>query len=532
MQRRNFVIALLHRRLLQATVLLTAVMAFLPRVNAKEFRFASQSEIRTMDPHGFYETFTLGMQNAVYEALVRLGPEMKVEPALATAWSQRDPVTWVFKIRPGVKFHDGTPMAPSDVVFSFHRAAAPGSLLRQTVSSIKEVVAENDTVVVTTLAPTAILPQKLIYVYVMSEKWAQAHDATAASDLQKGIENFASRHANGTGPFSLSERIPGQRTVFLVNPNWWDQPKHNLTRVVFTPIASESTRVAALVSNQVDMVEPLPVQDVARLKATPGLKIMQGPELRTIYLAFDVAHDQLPDAEVKGNPFKDVRVRQAVYQAIDESAIVKVVMQGAATPTALLNAPGITGFNESMNKRLPYDLTKAKALLSEAGYANGFSATLDCPNDRYVNDEKICLAVASMLAKVGIKINVNAQTRAKWFEKTNGQNTSFYMNGWNSATLDSHDVLFGLMATREKSRGGFNHGGYANPKIDALIDRIDVEVNTAKRNVLIDAAFKIIQEDIPVVPLHQQWLAWGMRDNVTVPLTPDNVVRFAWTQVK
>jgi len=318
------------------------------------------------------------------------------------------------------------------------------------------------------------------------------------------------------------------------NPSWWGKPEHNLTEVIFTPIGNDATRVAALISGEIDMMQPVPLQDVARLNGNPNLKVMQGPELRTIFLGMDQKRDELLFSNVKGkNPFKDKRVRQAFYQAIDIEAIKKNIMRGASAPTGLMVAPGINGFVPELNARLPYDPEGAKKLLADAGYPSGFEVTMNCPNDRYVNDGEICQAVTAMLARVGIKVNLLAETKATYFPKILSRNTSFYMLGWTPATYDSHNPLYALLATPgEGGQGQFNLGAYSNAKVDELTGKVASETDKAKRDAMIREAFKIHQDDIGHIPLHQQALAWGMKKNVDLVQMPDNFNYLRYIVVK
>jgi peptide/nickel transport system substrate-binding protein len=292
--------------------------------------------------------------------------------------------------------------------------------------------------------------------------------------------------------------------------------------------------VAALISGEIDMMEPVPLQDVERLRGNPNLKVMQGPELRTIFLGMDQKRDELLFSNVKGkNPFKDLRVRKAFYQAIDIEAIRSKIMRGASTPTNLMVAPGINGFVPGMNKRLPFDSEAAKKLLAEAGYPNGFEVGMNCPNDRYVNDAEICQAVAAMLARIGVKVNLTAETKGTYFPKILSRNTSFYMLGWTPATYDSHNALYALMATPgEGGQGQFNLGSYSNPALDALVKSIGSETDAAKRNSMIAEAFKIHSDDIGHLPLHQQALAWAMKKNVDLVQLPDNFNYLRWIVIK
>src|SRR5450756_281700 len=264
---------------------------------------------------------------------------------------------WRFNLRKGVKFHDGTPFTADDVIFNYERAKGDGSDMKGYVGQIKEIKKIDDYSVDFVLdAPFPILPQLFTQWLIMSKKWCETNQATKPVDRRKGIENAASFRSNGTGPYRLRERQPNVRTTFSRNGAYWGKIDGNVDEVIFTPIGNDATRVAALLSGEVDVMEPVPLQDVDRVKNSPKLKVLQGPELRIIFLGMDQKRDELLYSSVKGkNPFKDKRVRQAFYQAIDIEGIKTTVMRGASNPTALMVGPGINGFTPEQNKRLPYD---------------------------------------------------------------------------------------------------------------------------------------------------------------------------------
>ena len=348
-------------------------------------------------------------------------------------------------------------------------------------------------------------------------------------------ENFALRHAMGTGPFRLVMREPDRRTVVERNPGWWDTPTHNLDRVEFNVIGSAPTRVAALLSGEVDMIYAVPPQDIARIRQTPGLKIIQNPELRTIYLGFNLSREELASSDIKGrNPFKDVRVREAVALAIDEPAIASRVMLTLGRPTGLLWGPGVNGYDQAADIQFKLDPARAKQLLTEAGYPGGFRVGLDCPNDRYVMDEQICTAITAMLARVGIKVDLNAQTKTKFFTKILAPNydTDFWMLGWTPATYDAHNVLYTLLGTRDGKRGEVNVGGYSNPALDELIRQMGVETDPAKRTRMIADAASVVRRDVAVLPLHQQVIAWAAKATVELAQPADNTFPYRFVTVK
>jgi len=524
-------------RLAVATLLVAGAAWTATSASAETFRFANQGDAISMDPHSLNESLQLSITGNIYEPLVGRGKSLELVPALATDWKQTSPTVWRFNLRKGVTFHDGTPFTADDVIFSYNRARGDGSDVKTYVQEIAEIRKVNDNAIdIVTKAPFPILPDVISLWYIMSKKWCEENRAAVPVDKRKGIENSASFRANGTGPFRLRSRDPGIRTTMVRNFNYWDKKiDTNVDEVIFTPISNPATRVAALLSGEIDMMEPVPVQDIGRIGSNPALKVLQGPELRTIFLGMDQKRDELLFSNVKGkNPFKDRRVRLAFYQAIDINAIQKAVMRGASTPTALMVAPGTKGFPADLNKRFPYDPEASKKLLADAGYPQGFEVGMNCPNDRYVNDEEICKAVAAMLARVGVKINLMAETKGTYFPKILSRNTSFYLLGWTPGTYDSHNPLNALMATPDDKtgRGQFNLGSYSNAKVDELTAKIASETDQTKRNEMIHEAMKIHQDDVGHLPLHQQALAWAMKKTVNLVQLADNFMPLKFVVIK
>jgi peptide/nickel transport system substrate-binding protein len=502
---------------------------------ALTLRVSNQGDVQSMDPHSLNESLQLSFTGNVYEPLVERDKTMGLAPALATKWTQQSPTVWRFDLRQGVKFHDGTPFTADDVVFTFKRAAGDGSDMKGYTNPIKEVRKVGEYAVeIETTAPYPILPDTLTTLAMMSKKWCEDNKAERPVDRRKGIENTASFKANGTGPFRLRERQPSVRTVLVRNFNYWGKIESNIDEIVFTPIGNDATRVAALLSGETDLMEPVPLQDVERIKSAGGFTVLQGPELRTIFLGMDQKRDELLFSNVKGkNPFKDVRVRRAFYQAIDEETIKNKVMRGAAVPTGEMVGAAVRGFQPDMNKRLPYDPEAAKKLLADAGYPNGFEVTMNCPNDRYVNDSAICQAVAANLARIGVKIDLQAETKVTYFPKILRRDTSFYLLGWTPSTVDSHDVMTNIMATpTDKGQGQFNLGSYSNAKLDELTHKVQSETDQKKRNEMIREAFKIHQDDVGHIPLHQQALAWAFTNKVSLVQLPNDYMYFKWITLK
>lgn len=492
---------------------------------SKTLKWAFQGDLQSLDPHSLNETFLIGFLSNVYECLVRRGPNLETQPALAVKWEIKEPTRWRFYLRKGVKFHNGNTFNADDVIFSYNRTMSEGSDFKTRVSTIDKIVKVDDyTLDFITKQPNPILISEWASWFIMDKEWCEKHDSAESTNIKSGKENYATRHENGTGPFMVVERQKDVKTVLKPYKGWWDKPQHNLTEVIFTPISSDATRVAALLSGEIDMMYPVPVQDIKRVDKNPGTSALVGPELRTVFLGMNQTAEQLSCSKLKGkNPFKDARVRKAFYYAINIQAIKKKIMRGLSEPSALMISPKLFQSYAKDFKRYPYDPAKAKKLLAEAGYAKGFSLCMDCPNNRYVNDEQICQAVVSMLAKVGVKVNLKAQPKAQYFKKVLAYDTDFYMLGWTPSSFDSWNVLYNLIDSREKSgQGKFNLGGYSNPKIDKLTSQVLSETDLAKRNKMIKQAYEMLHKDAGYIPLHQQALAWGKKDNVDLIQRADN----------
>ena len=518
------------QRKMAATALFVALSAVGVVASAQTVRIANQGDALSMDPHSLNETLQLSVTGNVYEPLVGRNKDLSLTPMLATSWKQTSPTVWRFELRKGVQFHDGTPFTADDVVFSLARTQVEGSDMKSYTNDFKEVrKIDSHTVEIETKTPFPILPDVLSLVYIMSKKWCETNQATVPVDRRKGVENTASFKANGTGPFRVRERQPNVRTVFTRNGSYWGKIEGNVTEVVFTPIGNDATRVAALLSGEVDVMEPVPVQDIDRVNSSANTRAITGPELRTIFLGMDQKRDELLYSNVKGkNPFKDKRVRQAFYQAIDIEGIKKTVMRGASNPSAQLVGPGINGFQPEM-KRLPYDVEAAKKLMAEAGYPNGFEVSMNCPNDRYVNDGRICQTVAANLSRINVKINLQAETKGTYFPKVLRRDTSFYMLGWTPATYDAHNAMNAIMrCVDDKGAGQFNLGAYCNPKVDELTLKVQAETDKNKRNAYIKEAFDLHAADVGHIPLHQQALAWGVNKKVKLVQLADNFMYFKW----
>ncbi len=512
-----------------------SILAFTP-ASAQTLRYANQGDLKSLDPYTLKETTTIAHHAHIYEGLVTRDKDLKIVPALAESWETPEPTRWRFHLRKNVKFHNGDPFTADDVLFSADRIRAKGSnFLSNVPADAKFVKVDDHTVDVVLPSPNPILISQWDGWYIMDKKWCEEHNSVAPTPAAATTPSYASLNENGTGPFIIESHQPGVKTVYKPYPNWWGKPEHNLKEIIFTPISSDATRVAALLSGEVDVIEPVPIQDIARVNSSGNAAVITGPELRTIFLGMDQVRDELLYSNVKGkNPFKDVRVREAFYKAVDVDLIKNRVMRGLSTPSALMIAPQLFSLSKDFT-RPKLDPDGAKKLLADAGYPDGFEVTMDCPNDRYVNDSAICQAVVGMLARIGVKINLLAQPKQQYFAKVlkpGGFQTSFYLLGWTPASSDSHNVLHDIMGCRDDAkdatRGEANLGGYCNKQVDALTDKILLETDDAKRDQLIKQAFEIGIKEYGYIPLHQQALAWGVSKKVKLTQRADNQVLLYW----
>ena len=334
-------------------------------------------------------------------------------PGLALSWEQTSPLKWRFKLRQGVKFHDGAPFTADDVVFSIIRAQQPTSQIAVYANAVGTPKKIDDYTVEFELPKVnPIFLEHVQSIFIMNKAWCEAHKATKPQDFKNKEEAYTALNANGTGPYILVKREPGIRTTWKRNPNYWAKPEGNVQEVVFTPIGNDATRTAALVSGELDFILDPPPRDVAKLRNTAGVKIIDGPENRIVFIGMDQFRDELINSNIKGkNPFKDVRVRRALYHAVDIETMKTKLMSGQSFPTGGMTPSPKAAYNDpKIEARAPFDLELAKKLMAEAGYPNGFEVQLDCPNNRYINDEEICIALAGMWDKIGVKVKVVAHS--------------------------------------------------------------------------------------------------------------------------
>jgi peptide/nickel transport system substrate-binding protein len=512
-----------------AIALLAASLAAGP-LAAKTLRFASAFDPQSLDPHALALLYQTRIVSQIYESLVARDRDFAVEPALAVSWQQVEPKRWRFKLRPDVKFHDGTPFTADDVVFSIGRALAKNS---QRAFQLRGVIEASkvDALTVDFLleAPDAVLPEKLIYVGMMSKAWAAKHDVIEPQNYNAKQETYAVRNTNGTGPYILKSYESDVRSVLVANPHWWGR-RGNVDEATYVVIQSDATRLAALISGQVDLVIDPPFQDVPRLQKEARFKLAQITDIGTQYLGFDQSRDELQFGDVKGrNPFKDPRVRRAVYAAIDVDAIVAKVLRGQATATGSYLSKLLDGYVPELESRPKYDPAAARALLKDAGYPSGFQVTLDCVNAAY--RAAVCQAIAGMLAQVGIRTTFQPWPTATFFPKLTQATTSFFEFGWSPQT-DPWPMLNAIVHTYSTDGAGtFNGGRYSNPQLDRVIDSIRIEPDIARRRQLVGDALRLMRSDLPLIPLYRRTLTWAMRPEISVAQWPSDILELRFVQI-
>lgn len=498
---------------------------------AESFRWSRSGDAVTLDPHAQNDGLSHTVLNQVYETLVERDAEGRLVPRLATQWrlKEGDPSVWIFTLRQGASFHDGAEFTAEDVVFSLDRARSPLSKLRQLHADVVSATATGPYEVEVKLkGPNLIYPNNLTGTYILDKGWAEANGALEPQDYAAGQDNHAVRNVNGTGPFTLASREDGVRTVLKAFPGHWAETKPEVTEIVFLPIADPATRVAALLSGEVDFVQDVPVQDVERLKQAAGVTVVTGPENRNIFLGYRLEDKPLASSDVKDrNPFADPRVREAVHLAVDRDALVRVALRGNATPTGIAVPPFVDGWTAALSAYDKPDLARAKALLTEAGYPNGFSVTLDAPNNRYLNDEEIGQAVAGFLGRIGIRTTLASRPFAQHAPLLTEAKSDFYLFGWGVPTFDSAYNFNDLFHSRTGNYGAYNPTGYANPELDRKIEALGTEIDVARRAAAVNEIWTQIKAERLVLPLHDQIIAWASREGISVPIRVDGSPKVA-----
>ncbi len=499
-------------------------------VAAETLKWAGRADIFSLDPNSVPSTSNLAFLNHIYEGLVRYDKTFGIEPALATKWELIDGKTWRFTLREGVKFHNGADFTADDVVASYTRAADPASPLKGNMplfAGIRKI--DEMTVEVDVSSPSSLMLNDLTNIFIFDADWLKDNKTETPTDVGKGTEGFATKNANGTGPFTLESRQPDAMTVLVANEGWWDQRIGNVTRLEFIPITSAATRIAALLSGEVDLIDSAPIQDLERLKSDPSITVTALTELRTAFIAFN-RRETLPDG--RANPFNDLRVRQAFEASIDRDLINQRMMRGLARPSGSLIAPDIAGYSAELDTYEKADPEKSKALLKEAGYDN-LAFTYTCANDEMINEEDWCQAVANLLSRGGFAPTIDMAPRAVQTPKRSSGQTEVYNMSWaNEPTLDAFSLLSQVIATRQGGFGVTNYGGWSVPEIDALVKQAADATDPAERLKLEAEALKIAKEQVLAIPMHQQPIAWAQTKAVKeVDIRADNKPRHWFTVV-
>ncbi len=513
---------------MKSMLALAVLMTTTTLAHAETLRWARSGDALTLDPHSQNEGPTHTVRHQMYEPLIIRDTTGAFEPALSTDWapSEEDPNVWVFNLRQGVKFHDGADFNAEDVVFSINRAMQPNSDMKELINSIVEVRAVDDhTVEIVTDGPNPILPANLTDLFIMDKGWTEANNAVDVQDFEGGEITFATTNVNGTGPYKLVSREPDVKTVMERNEDYWgrDQFPMAISEIIYTPIQNDATRVAAMLSGEVNFLQDMPVQDLDRVNAVDGLVVKQAPQNRVIFFGMNQGGDDIEADNVDGkNPLADVRVRQAMSKAINRDAIQQVVMRGQSQPAGMIAPPFVNGWTADMDAESSTDVEGAKALLAEAGYPDGFSIRLDCPNDRYINDEGICQAAVGMLGQIGITVNLDAKPKAQHFPLITDGKTDFYMLGWGVPTYDSEYIFNFLVHGRESDIGTWNGTGFNDDELDAKIKSLASNTDLVARDQAIADIWRVVQDEQLYIPIHHQVLNWGMAENLAIDVDPED----------
>jgi peptide/nickel transport system substrate-binding protein len=475
------------------------------------------ADITSVDPHFHNYTPNHTVANHIFNRLIERNDALRMVPGLALSWRTVDDTTWEFKLRPNVTFHDGSPFTAEDVAFSIERVPtvkdSPGLLSAYTKAITGITVVDPLTIRFKTAQPYPLLPNDLSVVSIVSKK---AVTGATTADFNSG------KAAIGTGPFKLVRFTRGDKIELVRNDNFWGK-KPQIQNLSLKILTNDASRVSALLANDVQLIDAVPVSDVKRLTSNTDLRVSQRTSTRLIYLYLDVSRDQSPFVTDKDgkplatNPLKDVRVRQALSKAIDREAIKARTMEGASRPTSQLMIPGLPGYIETM-KVEAVDIDGAKKLLADAGFPNGFGITLHGTNNRYVQDDQILQTLAQMFSRIGVAVKVEAQPAAMFFGRQNKGEYSVSLSGWAPDSAEGSSLLRALIATRNKDKGlgTYNVGNYSNPKVDQLLETALSTINDGERDKLLQQAIALsIGTDLAVIPIHHQVNLWASRKEVT-----------------
>jgi len=514
-------------RLIATTALVAGLLAATPAM-AANLKIGLSAEPSALDPHYHNLIPNNSMSAHIFDALMLKDDKQRLSPGLAVSWKTLNDTTWEFKLRKGVKFHDGSPFTAKDVVFSLCRVPnVPNSPSAFTIytKSIESVETPDDyTVLLKTKTPYPLMPGDISGIGILPAKSGKFSGPIVFKKAGcEGITAYPSTEdinagkVPGTGPFVFKEFVKGDRIVLTKNPSYWGR-KVLWDTVTFKPIPSDGPRVAALLAGDVDFIENPPSQDLAKLRKDKNLHVVDGLSNRVIYVALDSFREPLPGVSGTGdkNPLKDARVRKALSLAIDRKAIQSRIMVSQSEPAGQIISPGMYGYNPKLKPDL-YDAKEAKKLLAEAGYPKGFTITLGTPNDRYMNDEKVAQAIAQYWTRIGVKTNVDASTKSVFFSRRNKYDFPAYLAGWGSSTGEASSPLKSLVACRnpEIGFGSTNRSRYCNPKMDDVLKQALSTIDDAKREALLQEALAMVAADTGIVPIHFEKTPWAMKKNLT-----------------
>ena len=494
--------------------LLILAMAMILPAHAKNLNLAYDADPVSLDPHEQLSGGTLQLSHLLFDPLVRWNRDLAFEPRLAESWQREDDLTMRFNLRRGVRFHSGNEMTSADVCWTFARLQRSPDFKSLYAPFSACETPDKYTVILRTEKPYPLVLHQATYLFPMDSKFYRGKD-----EIVKHGDSFASRNVSGTGPFVVKSREQGVRVEFARFADYWDSASPgNVDKVVLTPIANNATRVAALLSGDVDFIAPVPPNDLARIKSNNGTSLITMPGTRIITFQLNQ----------KRNPaLADKRVRLAIAYAVNNRGIVQKIMKGFAAVAAQQSPPGYAGHNPKLKPR--FDLAKARELMAQAGYADGFSLSMMAPNNRYVNDAKVAEAVAAMLGKIGIRVNLTTMPKAQYWPKFDERAADMMMIGWHSDTEDSGNFSeFLLMCPdAESGYGQYNSGNYCNKFVDRLVLDSQSEVNIAKRAAQLQKIEEIAYRDAAFIPLHWQNLSWAAQENVNIePIV--NVMNFPY----
>ena len=493
--------------LIAAAVITLALAAV---ANAKTLKVAYDADPVSMDPHEQLSGGTLQLSHMIFDPLIRWNKELGFDSRLAERWERIDDQTVRFHLRKGVQFHSGNEMTALDVRWTFDRLKRSPDFKGVFAPFDSLKVVDKYTVELITKGPYPLVLHTATYLFPMDRQFYEGYDSQGRPKdaIFKHGGAFASTNASGTGPFRITAREQGVRVDFERFANYWDkQSSGNVDRIVLTPIKEDPTRVAALLSGDVDFISPVPPADLDRIDKDTNINLVTMSGTRII--TFQLNQERRPE-------FKDSRVRRAITYAVNNAGIVEKIMRGFGTAAAQQSPKGYLGHDSSLKPR--YDLAKAKMLMKEAGYENGFSATMMAPNNRYVNDDKIAEAVAGMLAKINIKIDLKTMPKAQYWPKFDERAADIMMIGWHSDTEDSSNFTEFLLHTPDEGTGygQYNSGNYSNARVDELVRLNQTETDIEKRQSMLQEIERILHDEAAFIPLHWQDRAWAARKGVDI----------------